>query len=95
MERRETRGFAVSKGDDRLELAVPAEAIPQQIRLGGDDRVRRALEGGKRADHSEKQGAVIRGRETDLDLRRHRAGRRQVPLPWEGSCWRIKAATLG
>ena len=68
--------------------------MPQQIRLGGDDRVRRALEGGKRADHSEKQGAVIRGRETDLDLRRHRAGRLRA-APWEGSCWRIKAATLG
>ena len=53
-------------------MAVWAEAVPQQIRLGRDDRVRRSLEGGKRADQPEKQGAVIRRRETDFDPRRHR-----------------------
>ena len=45
--------------------------MPQQIRLGRDDRVRRPLEGGKRADQPEKQRAIIRRRETDLDPRRH------------------------
>ena len=94
MKRRETRGFAVDKGKDRLELAVRAEAMPQQIRLGRDDRVRRPLEGGKRADQPEKQGAVIRRRETDLDPRRHRQARGQPP-PLAGSCRRIKAATFG
>src|SRR4051794_25742665 len=74
MKRRESGRFAVEKGEDRLELAFRAEAVPQQIRLGRDDRIGRPLEGGKPANQPEKQPAIIRRRKTDIDPARHVPG---------------------
>ena len=67
MKRCEPGRFAIEKGEDRLELAIGAEAVATQIRLGRDDRVRRPLEDCKSPDQAKQQRAVIRRREPDFD----------------------------
>src|SRR4051794_11272274 len=58
MKNRAPRRFAAEKGEDRLELALGAEAVATQIRLGRDDCVRRPLEDGNSLDQAKQQRTI-------------------------------------
>src|SRR5438270_522949 len=68
VEQGKTDGFAVEKGEQRLELPIGSEAIAAQIFFGGDDSVGRPFVSGQIPDQPKQQTRVIKGRKADTNL---------------------------